>query len=343
MGDTSRHITYFKAENFKRFESFEMKDLGQFNLIVGDNNVGKTSVLEALLVDSDRTAFLNNLFFVLDFKNLKGNYTYRDIELFSNKELVLDEKSYSINFKWSNSSPSNGENSISIKIDRVSGTILFEGTNKFNPPELRFYDRAAINSSWSAPLIPFYLGYDDGLSQFYSQLQENRSLKKYFIDSLKFIIPNIDNIELSGPYPDNPPHLILYQGHMNASMPLALFGEGAIKIIRFLAEIIINRGGRLMIDEIDAGIHYSRFKEFWKVILKTARDYDVQLFMTTHNEECIRYFVEALSENEMKEYQKDARSITLQELPDKSVKAYTFSFENLEANVTSGNEVRGGF
>jgi AAA15 family ATPase/GTPase len=28
-----------------------MDNLGQFNLIVGDNNVGKTSVLEALLVD----------------------------------------------------------------------------------------------------------------------------------------------------------------------------------------------------------------------------------------------------------------------------------------------------
>jgi len=45
----------------------------------------------------------------------------------------------------------------------------------------------------------------------------------------------------------------------------------------------------------------------------------------------------------MKDYQNDARSITLQELPDKSVNAYTFKFENLEANVVSGNEVRGGF
>ena len=62
MSDTSRHLTYFKVENFKRFESFEMKDLGQFNLIVGDNNVGKTSVLEALLDNSERGATLNNLF-----------------------------------------------------------------------------------------------------------------------------------------------------------------------------------------------------------------------------------------------------------------------------------------
>ncbi|MBK8425752.1 MAG: AAA family ATPase [Lewinellaceae bacterium] len=50
---SAEHLTYFKVENFKRFDSLELTDIGQFNLIVGDNNVGKTSVLEALLFDKD--------------------------------------------------------------------------------------------------------------------------------------------------------------------------------------------------------------------------------------------------------------------------------------------------
>ena len=49
MGEN--HLTYFKIENFKRFDSFEMENIGQYNLVVGDNNVGKTSVLEGLLFD----------------------------------------------------------------------------------------------------------------------------------------------------------------------------------------------------------------------------------------------------------------------------------------------------
>ena len=49
----SNHLTYFKIENFKRFDSFEISNIGQFNLLVGDNNVGKTSVLEALLFDEE--------------------------------------------------------------------------------------------------------------------------------------------------------------------------------------------------------------------------------------------------------------------------------------------------
>ena len=29
MGDTSKHLTYFKVENFKRFESFEITVIRQ--------------------------------------------------------------------------------------------------------------------------------------------------------------------------------------------------------------------------------------------------------------------------------------------------------------------------
>jgi len=45
---SKRRIVSFNVKNFKRFKFFEVKDIGQFNLIVGDNNVGKTSFLEAL-------------------------------------------------------------------------------------------------------------------------------------------------------------------------------------------------------------------------------------------------------------------------------------------------------
>jgi AAA15 family ATPase/GTPase len=37
-----------KIENFRCFKSFELQQLGLINLLVGKNNSGKTSVLEAL-------------------------------------------------------------------------------------------------------------------------------------------------------------------------------------------------------------------------------------------------------------------------------------------------------
>ena len=67
----NQHLTYFKVENFKKFDSLEVKDIGQFNLIVGDNNVGKTCLLEALLVDEDSAQLLNNFYIGLTKRGFK--------------------------------------------------------------------------------------------------------------------------------------------------------------------------------------------------------------------------------------------------------------------------------
>jgi hypothetical protein len=48
--------------------------------------------------------------------------------------------------------------------------------------------------------------------------------------------------------------------------PLHDYGEGANKLFRILLQLTLCKGKRLMIDEIDAGIHHSRFAAFWKVI-----------------------------------------------------------------------------
>ena len=57
----NNHLKYLKIENFKKFDFLEVKDIGQFNLIVGDNNVGKTCLLEALLFDDNFIKWIHNL------------------------------------------------------------------------------------------------------------------------------------------------------------------------------------------------------------------------------------------------------------------------------------------
>ncbi len=77
-----KHLTYFKVENFK---SFEMNNIGQFNLLLGDNNVGKTSVLEALLFDEE---------------NILDNYITHLRNILYSKELMtatMNENKFGIN------------------------------------------------------------------------------------------------------------------------------------------------------------------------------------------------------------------------------------------------------
>jgi AAA15 family ATPase/GTPase len=335
MGNTGKHLTYFKVDNFKRFESFEMKDLGQFNLIVGDNNVGKTSVLEALLICDDSLTYLNRLLVALSYRKIKDNMRYGDLEFYSNKK--VDKLKYSISF---NLTFADGNQQVALlELVKANGTISTKGFST-GPHGHYFQDPVGVNMSLNTPFIPFYKGHDSDLTNFYSRLQENKSLKRNFIQSLNTIVPDLEDIELSSPYPDSRPNLIVYQKHSDTSLPLAMFGDGTLKLFRLLAEIVLNKEGRLMIDEIDTGIYFGRFKEFWKVILKTAKDNSVQLFMTTHNEECIKYFKDVLEED-LPEMQKDVRNITLVEnVKTKIVTAHTYDFEQLEHALSIGNEIR---
>ena len=44
-----------KIENFRCFQLFELQQLGRVNLLVGNNNSGKTSILEAIQLFCSRT------------------------------------------------------------------------------------------------------------------------------------------------------------------------------------------------------------------------------------------------------------------------------------------------
>ena len=41
-------IKKLEIEKFRGFEKFKVDDIGQINLLVGTNNCGKTSILEAI-------------------------------------------------------------------------------------------------------------------------------------------------------------------------------------------------------------------------------------------------------------------------------------------------------
>jgi AAA15 family ATPase/GTPase len=164
-----------------------------------------------------------------------------------------------------------------------------------------------------------------------------------FKKDLKLFIPSLTSVEISTIYDINPSQiLIIREEGKDQPLPLTMYGEGTVKLFRILLEIIMCKGQRLMIDEIDTGIHYSHFKEFWKTILKAAKKNDVQIFATTHNLECLKYLKECLEDEEMKEYQPLTNCFELVELPDKIVKAFNYNFEQFENALDTNTNIRGG-
>ena len=63
-----------KIENFRGFRSFELQQLGRLNLLVGTNNSGKTSILEAIQLLCSRV----NLEGLSETMNIRGEYFFGD-------------------------------------------------------------------------------------------------------------------------------------------------------------------------------------------------------------------------------------------------------------------------
>ncbi|MCU0427625.1 MAG: AAA family ATPase [Candidatus Kapabacteria bacterium] len=322
------HITSFTVENFKRFEHFEMQNIGQFNLIVGDNNVGKTSVLEALLVEKSAAVTRYNLLKVLtEYRGIERlresflrSFVRRGAWMLENTEISYDD-----NFKIA-FIPENGhgyvwrENGIESDFDVSNDrAIKFDGT-------LRFDGTGIVH----VPFIPFFLGYSKDLALAYSSyVQQNKETKQTILAAMRTIVPQIEDLEINVAIAEEPT-IVVWQLNEKEPMSLATFGDGTLKLLRVLLNLLIHKKERLMIDEIDAGIHTSRLHQYLKSILDIASNLGVQLFMTTHNWECLEAFKEVLEEPEMQEFQTRARCFNLAQMPDGSVKSYCYDFDDFK-------------
>ena len=368
MGEN--HLTYFKIENFKRFDSFEMENLGQFNLLVGDNNVGKTSVLEGLCFDEKLGNLVwgfINIFIKRKMINLGNHNTYPLFDDFQKSNLFENlfkdiSKPYLVEFR-----SHNYQFTESIKIDfleyyqlnpieiksKIEDHVFGDNNSKF---WLRLFSNGekkgvfngyfgsatyeVLSRNYRVNMVNLNTGYDiDLLLLFYKILNDDKVLRNEFLKTLKMILPKVDEIR---------PHKVGETEYLavgledkNGLFPITYFGDGVVKLTRILLEILDAKGKRLMIDEIETGIHFSRLKDFWKTVITLCKKYDVQLFATTHSLECQKYFVYALAELE-EEDRKNARNISLLENKEGNVESVTFDYEQFEFALEIGANTRGG-
>ena len=79
-------------------------------------------------------------------------------------------------------------------------------------------------------------------------------------------------------------------------VPLKSLGEGATRLFGIALALANSKNGFLLIDEAENGIHHSIQRDFWKMILKTSLENNVQVLATTHGWDCVAGFVQAATE-----------------------------------------------
>lgn len=80
-----------------------------------------------------------------------------------------------------------------------------------------------------------------------------------------------------------------------SSEPVTLrsMGDGMVRLFHLALALVNSKGGLLLVDEIENGLHYSVYEDLWNLVFRTARDLDVQVFATTHSWNCIEAFQKA--------------------------------------------------
>ena len=119
--------------------------------------------------------------------------------------------------------------------------------------------------------------------------------------------------------------------------PVALksLGDGAVRLFGVALALANSRGGFLLIDEAENGIHHSVQYALWKLILRTAQANDVQVLATTHSWDCVRGFAYAAADSESA----DGVLIRL-DRDEQGLRAVEYSEEDLKIAAEQGIEVR---
>jgi hypothetical protein len=118
-------------------------------------------------------------------------------------------------------------------------------------------------------------------------------------------------------------------------VPIGSLGDGVWRLLVMAIAIARCKDGLLLIDEIDTGLHYSVMADMWNLIYGAARELNVQVFATTHSNDCIRSLAEVCCSEE-----EAGANVTLQRLERGRKKSVAYTPKEIEVAAARGIEVR---
>lgn len=118
-------------------------------------------------------------------------------------------------------------------------------------------------------------------------------------------------------------------------VPLKSLGDGAVRLFGVALALANSRGGFLLIDEAENGIHHTIQYDLWRMVLHTAHSNDVQVLATTHSWDCVRGFAYAAAAT------RNAEGVLVRlDRDDRGLRAVEYSEEDLKIAADQGIEVR---
>ncbi len=283
---------------FRGFRDLHIEPLKRVNLITGQNNTGKTGILEALTLlvdnpssDKNLSARLPNLF-----RSQGSDYNEFWKWIFQNKN-----RNNIIEIKAS----TNGVNDcFGIHLDG-SGRAAIR-TNQdgslMNPRTIGGFPCFPIGKQNVADFNPAVFSTNPS-NPVQDAIDYNRVIlkrrKKQVEKLLQVIEPRLEAIEAlqTGQLGQSSTPFIYADVGLSEMIPVTNLGQGFNRLLDIYSEIVVEDAKVLLIDEIENGLHHSVLPVIWKGLFLAAKEFDVQIFATTHSWECILAADEAARAN----------------------------------------------
>ncbi|MCX3264225.1 AAA family ATPase [Pedobacter agri] len=339
------HFKNVSIRNFRKLQNVTVENLGLINLVVGDNNVGKTTFLESLLFTSDPEQLLTRLAFA--FIERKNLFPSVSITSEGSRYFYKLEKNFLLDFKNHHNPTSPTEYIIennrsewkyTLHLDDLRQHDISPGTISFSEDNWLLVEELNAVDLVKTPLIAYGKGFGSDLAKsYFEEVISRPEIEKNVVQSMRLFIPGVERIiadtATGGIH-------IYDRDFPEIPLPLHQYGEGANKLFRILVLLVIHREKRVLIDEIDAGIHFSRFPAFWKTIITVAIENNTQIIATTHNDECIKYYAQILEKLGL-DCQKRARVVQLKNVADQ-IKIRSYEYNSFNEAIDNNFELRGG-
>ena len=300
-------LDHIHIQNYRLFKDLKIDKLAQVNLIAGKNNTGKTALLEALRIVASKgeSSVINNIIFCRG--QWKINYDKENYSsLFKYVNGIFDNKIISkVLNKPRKESNVFDEHQVTIKINDFE--LGFSKVNDKTSLETGFYIQHKKSSSKITKIrgevnpesprdsliyIPF-LSHFFGFDILIDNLDIDK--EKDIISILKIIEPDIEDFRFK--FESKEP--IIRLSVAKDRIPLKNLGDGINRLFTIALALVNAKDNILLIDEFEVGLHHSIQEQLWDIIFKYAKEWNIQVFVTTHSQDTVEnfYYVANKSEN----------------------------------------------
>lgn len=313
---------------YRGLESYHVADMARVNLIVGKNNCGKTSVLEAieLLVSGGNPSVFNTL--GRRRNEISRQYAPRAGRWMMDFSHVFFGHTFDSGASF-HLSADNGARSLTARV--VALDEVAEQSYSWN---------SGINQ----PVLPDLVEEDDDATPIYAlRIDASSAEEPIVLPALEggTVIFNHIPASMRDRFPGSPAHFLTldsfdraFMGEMwntalsesregeivedmkilepsldsihfltgsrSASgillgfvkgrrrMPISTYGDSMRRLLALRLSFVGTANGFLLVDEIDTGLHWTVMEEMWQFVVEVARKNRVQIFATTHSYDCIR-------------------------------------------------------